>query len=237
MKRRPVIGIIAKHYEDPNGLWSDEYAHSNLIKLLREKGVIPIIIPLDPDSYQEDIEYDKEGISDNDHIYMNTILDKIDGLILQGGLKSSELEIRFAYHCILRRIPLLGICAGFNNIARALDLPLVDLEEEELKYHNIEELGYRHEIQFTKDSILQKIFSCSVMKVNSIHKIGMRLEDVYNSDIIDILATANDGTVEAFGVKRRSNVIAVKWHPELMMGNRYSHLLFRYFIDMAYQII
>ena len=237
MKRKPIIGIIAKHYDDPNGLWSDEYAHSNLIKLLRQKGVIPIIIPLDPDSYQDDIEYDKKGISNNDHIYIDTILDNIDGLILQGGLKSSELEIRFAYHCIVRRIPLLGICAGFNNIARALDLPLVDLEEEELKYHNVEKIGYRHEIQFTKDSILQKIFYCSSMKVNSIHKIGMRLEDVYGSDMIDILATANDGTVEAFSVKRRNNVLAVKWHPELMMGNGYTHLLFRYFIGMIYQSI
>ena len=26
MKRKPIIGIIAKHYDDPNGLWSDGYS-------------------------------------------------------------------------------------------------------------------------------------------------------------------------------------------------------------------
>ena len=52
------------------------------------------------------------------------------------------------------------------------------------------------------------------------------MEDVYGSDMIDILATANDGTVEAFSVKRRNNVIAVKWHPELMMGNKCTYFLF-----------
>lgn len=241
MKRKPVVGILAKHYEDSyNKLWDAEYAHTNIIKLLKELEVIPIIIPLDPDKYKDDVDMDNgERIPCADLAYMNTVSYKIDGLILQGAPKSSELEIQFAYHCIAMGIPVLGISEGFDNIARSLELPLIDLDEDAPVHHYKEEHEYTHQIKFTPNSIFQKIFSCSSINVNSIHKIGMKVLDVYDSDMIDILATANDETVEAFGVKsfgvkRRDNVIAVKWHPELMMENKYSKLLFKYFIDKVY---
>ena len=43
-----------------------------------------------------------------------------DGVILQGGAETDNYEIVIAKYCYENDVPILGICAGQNNIARAL---------------------------------------------------------------------------------------------------------------------
>ena len=47
-------------------------------------------------------------------------IDLCDGFMLQGGLYSSNYEIEMAKKIIELDKPLIGICAGFNNILRAI---------------------------------------------------------------------------------------------------------------------
>jgi len=48
------------------------------------------------------------------------LIDKCDGIVIQGGLSSDDYEIKAAKYAIDNDIPILGICAGFNNIIRAM---------------------------------------------------------------------------------------------------------------------
>ncbi len=43
-----------------------------------------------------------------------------DGIIMQGGIETDNYEIIIAKYCYDNNIPVLGICAGQNNIVRAL---------------------------------------------------------------------------------------------------------------------
>lgn len=232
MRNKPIIGIIAKYWKDPMGRWSNEYASDNMIKLLYKKGAIPIIIPIDSGTFKDDIYYDIGKISDNIISDITKMITNIDGIILQGGLKSSDIEVAYAYQSIVHKKPIMGICAGFNNIARAVGIPLIEFDGKQEKYHNINTLGYRHPVSFPEESFLKDILECNSIDVNSIHKVGMNISDV-NTDIVNILAISSDDTVEAFGLKHRNNVLAIKWHPELMMGNKNSNILFEFFVDIC----
>lgn len=230
MRTKPVIGIIAKYWKNPSGKWSNQYASDNIIKLLCEQEAIPIIIPIDSRSFKDDIYYSIGEISDDTMSSITKVINNVDGIILQGGLESSDIEVAYAYQSIIHKKSIMGICAGFNNIARAINIPLIELDGKQERYHNVDTLGYRHPVSFPEGSLLKDILECNSIDVNSIHKIGMDISDV-DTDIVDVLATAPDNTVEAFGLKHRKNVLAIKWHPELMMGNKNSHILFKYFVD------
>lgn len=230
MREKPVIGIISKYWNDPSGKWSNQYASDNIIKLLREQESIPIIIPIDSGSFKDDIYYSIDKISDNTISSITKMVNNVDGIILQGGLESSDLEVAYAFQSIIHKKPIMGICAGFNNIARAADIPLIELNGKQEKYHNVDTIGYRHPISFPEGSLLKDILECNSIDVNSMHKVGINISDV-DTDIVNILATSPDDTVEAFGLKHRKNVLAIKWHPELMMGNKNSHILFKYFVN------
>lgn len=230
MREKPVIGIISKYWKYPSGKWSNQYASDNIIKLLREQESIPIIIPIDSGSFKDDIYYSIDKISDDTISSITKMVNNVDGIILQGGLESSDLEVEYAFQSIIHKKPIMGICAGFNNIARAADIPLIELNGKQERYHNVDTIGYRHPISFPEGSLLKDILECDSIDVNSMHKVGINISDV-DTDIVNILATSPDDTVEAFGLKHRKNVLAIKWHPELMMGNKNSHILFKYFVN------
>ena len=59
------------------------------------------------------------------------------------------------WKCIEYDIPLLGICAGFNNILRALG---TDVVEDKTNSHNHYKMDYRHTINLVEDSLLYILF-------------------------------------------------------------------------------
>ena len=231
MREKPVIGIVAKYNRDPHGRRSIQYGYDNIIKLLKENDSIPIIIPIDSDSFEDNIEHDIKNVPEDTISTINRVINNLDGIVLQGGEESSDIEIAYAWQSIVHKKPILGICSGFNNIARAIHIQLTKLDFNQILYHNVDTIGYRHYVSFPERSLLRYIFNCDSSYVNSIHKIGMNISDV-DTKVINILATSPDNTVEAFGLKNRNDcVLAIKWHPELMMGNKNSHILFKYFVD------
>ena len=235
---RPVIGIVGKYYKDEKtGLWSNNYASQELIDFITSHYATPIIIPLHSNSYMDDVDYDnyKIGESSDDDSYISNILGMCDGIILQGGTNSSYIEPRIVQLCMDYYMPVLGICAGFNNIARAIaDLPLrkLDKEDKQYWYHNKEYADYRHHISIFSGTILHSVVSCKGISVNSIHEMVLDYSIARLNDNIETMAICeSDLTVEAFSVKGTTYTVALKWHPELMKGNRYSIKILRNFVD------
>ena len=76
-------------------------------------------------------------------------VDLCDGIILQGGDYSYAYEEEIARYALEKDIPIFGICAGFNNILRALGS---NVYEDKRGRHAVYDRNYRHHIRIEKDS-------------------------------------------------------------------------------------
>ncbi|MEG2621192.1 MAG: gamma-glutamyl-gamma-aminobutyrate hydrolase family protein, partial [Bacilli bacterium] len=124
-----------------------------------------------------------------------------DGIILQGGNFSDHYEIFIAKYCYDNDIPILGICAGMNNMLRVVG-------GKTLRFDNIESHQshekYVHEIIINKESLLYKIIEQEKVLVNSRHKF-------YTSEYsnLDGSAYSLDGTIESFEGVNKNFYLAV----------------------------
>lgn len=119
-----------------------------------------------------------------------------------------------------RGIPVLAICRGLQEMNVALGGTLA---------HNIQELSgkndhrapvsdkrderyaIQHAVEIAENSCLATILTSKSINTNSVHQQGIdRL-----SDRLEPQALAEDGTIEAVGVKdARGFALGVQWHPE-----------------------
>ena len=121
--KKPIIGIIGKvqpqYGED---IWHriDEVDEIRYL-IVRNGGTAIMLLPT-----EETLKFNDNDVKDNkvlseeelEELYRQ--IDLCDGFILQGGLYSCSYEIEMAKRIIELDKPLIGICAGFNNILRAI---------------------------------------------------------------------------------------------------------------------
>lgn len=165
-------------------------------------------------------------LSDEEKEELYRQIDLCDGFIVQGGLYSSNYEIEMAKRIIELDKPLIGICAGFNNILRALG---TDVIEDKTKSHDIYDKDYRHKISVIKGTKLYNLINEDEYNVNSIHSMIAPKEKVEN--YARISSISYDGLVESFELDNKKFVIGIKWHPELMLEDIFTDNLFKKFIE------
>ena len=179
--------------------------------------------------------YKEKDLTEKEKNYLITQIELCDGIILQGGLSSHNYEIFIAKYAIEHNIPLLGICAGFNNIARALGTE-VDCDKNLVDSHDIYSSECCHNviIQDTAKVLKQLGNECFV---NSIHSMTLNLETAKLNKRINLEAIVEnniDGkkkvTVEAFSVKDTKFCLAIKWHPELLKKEESTRIIFSEFV-------
>lgn len=246
--KKPIIGIVTKpltNEQCPDSLWINDYIKDEFRNIVCNLDGIPIgILPCvknlvynDNDSSEQNnlIEKDEESIIESIKI--------CDGIILQGGLTSDFYEVFIADYCIKHNIPIIGICAGFNNIARAIGIKLQN-DTFIAKNHNIYQKAPCHDIIIRSGGIFDKLHLDRSIKVNSIHTISLDSQNAFiNEDIIQVEAVAHnlryfgcfDETIEAFSVKDTKFALAIKWHPELV-DNYITNAIFNEFIKKCKKI-
>ena len=229
MKNKPIIGIIGKvqpKYDED--LWHriDEVDEIRYL-IIKNGGIAITLLPTEAtikfndDDIKDEKELDSEEI---DGLYRQIQL--CDGFILQGGLYSCNYEIEIAKKVIELDKPLIGICAGFNNILRALGS---DVILDETKTHDIYDNSYRHPIKIEKDTELYKLVKKEEINVNSIHSRVATKELV--EPYAKISSYSKDGLVESFEVPNKKFIMGIKWHPELLLNEAYVDELFKTLID------
>ena len=115
---KPIIGIVSK----TNVFCKDKLFMHQMIydairdAILKNGGLVIGILPTEV----LNTTVNNSFLLDENMQNLYTLIDKCDGIILQGGLSSENYEIEIAKYAIRNNIPLLGICAGFNNIVRAM---------------------------------------------------------------------------------------------------------------------
>ena len=79
-----------------------------------------------------------------------------------------------------------------------------------------------HDIEVYEDSKLYEIIQEKNIMVNSIHHQGI---DKLGEDL-KITAKSNDGVIEGIETTNEWNAIGIQWHPENMIEDTYSNLIF-----------
>ena len=147
-----------------------------------------------------------------------------DALVSDPDLPLDEerdaLTLALVTACIAQRIPLLGVCRGFQEINVALGGTLhqrVHLEPGLMDHREpanaslAQQYAPRHEVRFVEDCAFAQWAQADCAMVNSLHGQGIaRLAPGLRA-----LGHAPDGLVEAFEVEGAGAfAYAVQWHPE-----------------------
>jgi putative glutamine amidotransferase len=229
---KPLIGICASYSSESSpgkqtglGLPGQEWQllADDYILSIERAGGIPVILPV-----TEKIET------------CELLLSKLDGIIFTGGSdidsqfygehpsyeqgtiepKRDKHEVELAKKVLFTtNLPVLGICRGIQllNVATGGSL-YQDLKKEKPeginhaftnspKYHSV------HEVSILRDSMLYEIYKSESNAVNSFHhqaikKLGNEFEAT---------AFSPDGFIEGIEWKGDRFVLAVQWHPEMMV--------------------
>ena len=142
--------------------------------------------------------------------------------------KIINYEIEYAKKAIELNKPIIGICAGFNNLLRAIG---GEVTIDNTNSHNHLDENYRHSIRIIKDTKLYNIIEKDKIDVNSIHSMVAKKENV--SKLAKVSSYSEDGLVESFELENKKFVIGIKWHPELMLNAPYVDKLFKTFIEIS----
>lgn len=226
---KPIIGIIGKvqpqYGED---IWHriDEVDEIRYL-IVKSGGIAITLLPTQATlKFNDNDIKDYTNLTNEEKEELYRQIDLCDGFILQGGLYSSIYEVEMAKRIIEIDKPLIGICAGFNNILRAIG---TDVIEDKTKGHDKYDKNYRHKIFINKGTRLYDFVKKDEYKVNSIHSMIAPKENV--EGYATISSVSEDGLVESFELQNKKFVIGVKWHPELMLEDELTKKLFIQFIE------
>ncbi len=220
MNKKPLIGIVGKPllpHQLTQNVWKRIVINSEFQEIVVRLGGVPLGIIPNHFSNHSDIDNELEELTQEDKEDLISVVSMCDGIILQGGLTSDTYEIEIVKYAIENNIPLIGICAGFNNIARAINIPLVH-KPYLSQYHDVYNKKYRHDVFINKKHPQSVLFS-EITQVNSFHSMFINETDIKNKHDIEVLATSKDNGekhIEAFTVANTKFVMAIKWHPEIM---------------------
>lgn len=231
---KPLIGILLND-GGPGGysIYPWYAMRKNYSEIIAAKGGVPVFIGHDVNVVED-------------------YLDKLDGIVLTGGdLKSppaayekgqhkrvdpkhyprESIEFVIVQEAYKRNIPLLGICAGMQNMNVALGGTLQNLKEAgittiEHRVENREQI--QHQIIVVPKSLLHSIVKKKQFGVNSNHREGInRLSDKFV-----VTARAPDNVIEAIEAPNKTFFIGVIWHPEFVLSDE-DKLLWQAFVNAS----
>lgn len=197
-----IIGIISRFDTLKSGN-KILYCYEEIVKKIINSGGIPIGINI-----IDNIEKTKE------------LINKLDGLIFQGGDKYKEEEINLIKYAYKNNIPTLGICQGMQMMGIATCGEIYNIKNHNKKY--IDEV---HEVVIKKKSKIYEILKKEKIKVNSRHNYAIK------NTTLEISGISDDNVIEVIEDKTKTFFIGIEWHPE-SLNNEDSRLIFNYFINL-----
>ena len=211
---RPIVGITLGDGDRP-GYHSlrEDYARS-----VERSEAIPLVLPA---SRPEDA---------------GALLDRLDGLLLSGGIdvdpalygrprhprlgrvdrRRDEFELALTREAVARDLPILAICRGHQVLNVATGGTLIqDIPSEIVGAVTHDAPGRRtrrsHAVEVAPGSRLAEILGEGVHSVNSFHHQAV---DELGAGLAVSARSAKDGLIEGVELPGRSFVIGVQWHPE-----------------------
>jgi putative glutamine amidotransferase len=191
---------------------------------ISNRGAIPILLPNNPEFIDEYIDMiDGLMISGGPVINCSSI-DDIEKFKDSGDL--SDRRVYFEYKLIQRALekdlPVLGICFG----EQLINLIYGGSIKSNIPNHIESVYEYTHKVNVVEGSKLHGILGETRINVNTSHSQGV--DEV--GEGLDIVATSEEGIVEAIEDKKRLFCIGVQWHPEVVELTEKSDEIFEAFL-------
>lgn len=209
---KPVIGIVGKPSMESDMWHYMEFVDDIRYVLIKNGALVAGILPTDKKiNFKIDEELDSYNLSEDEIKDLENLIERFDGIILQGGLVSNQYEEEIAKICIKKDIPIIGICSGFNNLIRALG---GNVHIDDNIFHNQFGSKIAHDVHICEDSKIFCILKNKKVIVNSIHTCIAKEDEIKEYKVVAKCPT--DNTVEAIELENKRFVMGIKWHPELM---------------------
>lgn len=226
-QRKPVIGIICDAFgRDGN---ADRLFHGVAEEYIRAitQGTrcTPLLVP----------------VSTNEQCDADSLSKILDGLLLTGSrtnvhpnrydgpdskagtlhdVKRDISSFSLIETALQNKLPVLGICRGFQEINVALGgtlhQELTDIEgrldhARHMELPQNDQYQMSHDINLTEGGFMQQLVGQKRISINSLHHQGVdRL-----AEQLELEGIADDGTPEAFRLSNDDHFfMAVQWHPE-----------------------
>lgn len=185
----------------------DTFIRDEVKQAIFDNGGVAIgILPTEDNiNYCGDAWKDNLSIEEKDNLIAQLKL--CDGVILQGGAETDNYESIIAKYCYENDIQILGICAGQNNIARALGGTTHKIPNPEKHDKPFDE--YVHSIDIDKSSKFYEIVKTDRMQVNSRHK-----RTIKECPNLDKVAFCEDCYHDVIESKNKTFYIGVRFYPE-----------------------
>lgn len=228
---KPIIGIVSKPNKFDIELLQNQIVYEPVrCSILKNECLAIGILPTQETDkfYEDEIKIDKTILTEEEKQDLYRLIDMCDGIILEGGLSSASYEFEVAKYAIENDIPLLGICAGFNNIIRATGGDV--FQDKNNVRHNLEDGSIAHKNIIKENTMLFNILKKNEVEVDSLHTFFAKDANIKN---LEISAYSDDGYVEAVELKDKKFCLGVKWHPELMTNDENMNNIFKYFIEVC----
>lgn len=210
---RPIVGITLGDGDEP-GLHS---MREDYVRSVEQADGVPVVLP--------PVRPGDAGL----------VLDRLDGLLLSGGVdldpslygraphpklgrvnrRRDDFELALVREALERDIPTFGICRGQQvlNVARGGTL-VQDIPSEWTGAMGHDARGRRwrraHDVDILPGTRLHALLRRDSVAVNSFHH--QAVADV--GDGLVVSARSRDGVVEGLEMPGRRFVVAVQWHPE-----------------------
>ena len=226
MRTKAIIGIVSKHYPfDKNK--KDTFIREEVKQAIFDNGGIAIgILPSeDIIKYTNDNWKDNMSLIEKENII--TQLSLCNGIILQGGIETDNYECWIAKYAYDHDIPILAICAGQTNLARALGGKTYLISNPEK--HNLPKENYVHNISIDIRSKMFEIIQKKEIMVNSRHT-----KDIKDCPLLNKVAICEDGYADVIESPIKKFYIGVRFHPEsLYKIDENMNNIFKEFIEIC----
>ena len=231
---KPIIGLVSKHKETDRKRnltyicdeMKDVIFKNNAIAI----GIVPSMkkITLVNQANETEIYKNLENIfTEQEQDDMAKQIKLCNGIILSGGTESDAYEMWIAKFCYENDIPILGICAGHNNLVRGIGGSTKKVANPEL--HRQAELDYVHSIIIDKTSDFYNYVNVEKMKVNSRHQ-----NTIDNPASLTIAAYDEFGNIEVTEDKSKKCFLGMRFHPEsLYLIDKLHNKIFQKFIEIS----
>lgn len=224
---RPVIGIVSRPANTINGSDIQAAEEAYRIAILNSGGIPFLILPPRPINYQAILPKDDLPFTEIEKQALNQILNLCDGFVMPGGFKTYKYDYYIYNYAMTHNIPILGICAGMQIMARSNQNATIVKNDTELNHYN-EDNQINHPIYIDKTSVLYKILRKTKIEVNSYHNYHIE-----NLKWLKISAFAPDGIPEAIEDPTKLFALGVQWHPEKRIHEEDQKKIFDYFIKKS----
>lgn len=233
----PLIGITAGNDPRSPGMYAVRWDY---IRSIERAGGVPLVL------------------APSGAALHSKLVDRLDGLVLTGGLdidpaayneaphpsvirtspERDEFEFLLVRGALHRELPILGICRGQQILNVALGGNLVQdiptMVGPEVLHNHPHKLRHEifHEVLLKPGTRLHEILGSDRVAVNSIHHQAVKNP---GEGVVPI-GWADDGVIEAIEVPALPFVMGVQWHPEAFWDHGAAFApLFSAFIDEARQ--